>query len=166
MYTKEKRYAPYVERLIEEHKQLSERLDKLVAFLEGETFKYLPSAEQVLLRLQRQQMAAYQSTLQQRLALLNISEYTMNANASTEPQTTEPKTLETGLPEAFKEKGLFVSLNEKDPSGGIHKAGEAFIQALRDAGFKLSGTHFNITVPLASRDTYPKAKSRAARRPS
>ena len=31
-------YAPYVERLIEEHKQLSERLDKLVAFLEGETF--------------------------------------------------------------------------------------------------------------------------------
>ena len=67
-------------------------------------------------------------------------------HASTEPQTTEPKTLETGLPEAFKEKGLFVSLNEKDPSEGIHKAGEAFIQALRDAGFKLSGTHFNITV--------------------
>jgi hypothetical protein len=65
-------YAPYVERLIEEHKQLSERLDKLVAFLEGETFKYLPSAEQVLLRLQRQQMTAYQSTLVQRLALLNI----------------------------------------------------------------------------------------------
>lgn len=75
-----------------------------------------------------------------------MNAYTANTNTSTEPQTTEPKTVETGLPEAFKEKGVFVSLNEKDPSEGIHKAGEAFIQALRDAGFKLSGTHFNITV--------------------
>ena len=136
-------YAPYVERLIEEHKQLSERLDKLAAFLEGETFKYLPSAEQVLLRLQRQQMTAYQSTLQQRLALLNIRSNTMHA--STEPQTTEPKTLDIA---SLYEKGVFVTVDDHEDlpfDAAIREAGQALIQAVSSV-FELRGTHFSIMV--------------------
>lgn len=133
-------YAPYVERLIEEHKQLSERLDKLVAFLEGETFKYLPSAEQVLLRLQRQQMTAYQSTLQQRLAHRSNT-----MHASTEPQTTEPKTLDIA---SLFEKGVFVTVDDHEDlpfDAAIREAGQALIRAVSSV-FELRGTHFNIVV--------------------
>ena len=57
-------------RLLEERQALGEKLDKLNAFLQGDTLAGLPPAQQDLLKKQVVHMADYYSVLNQRISLL------------------------------------------------------------------------------------------------
>lgn len=59
---------PHIARMIEENDQLTERLDKLGAFLGGEVFKALPDIDQELLRAQLAAMFTYGTVLAARIA--------------------------------------------------------------------------------------------------
>lgn len=58
---------PYQERVIQERRELGERLDKLWAFITGEEFKTLPEAEQRRLEHQRAFMRGYATILDDRI---------------------------------------------------------------------------------------------------
>lgn len=60
---------PHVERMAVELKELSERVDKLSAFLSGPAFDSLPEVERALLHTQQAAMLAYQGVLTIRLNL-------------------------------------------------------------------------------------------------
>lgn len=58
---------PFKERVIEEEKALSDKLNKLGAFIHGEAFKSLPAEDQSLLQQQDDHMRAYVHVLRKRI---------------------------------------------------------------------------------------------------
>jgi hypothetical protein len=65
-------YAPHEQRVIDEHREVSERLPKLTALINDRNpesiFDKLPSAERVDLMLQEHYMRRYQEILARRIA--------------------------------------------------------------------------------------------------
>lgn len=61
-------YEPHQIRVIEERDQLSERLDKLISFMETTTFKDLSGPDKLLLREQAAYMNMYKKILNERIA--------------------------------------------------------------------------------------------------
>jgi len=66
----------YVERMVEERKELKARLEKLDAFMKAEKFVSLSAAEQAAMRLQRRAMSEYLDALTVRLGLAGQSPWT------------------------------------------------------------------------------------------
>lgn len=60
--------TPHQERVVQEEKELGDKLEKLTAFFSNPTFKTLPDDERCLLRLQAVFMANYDAILQERIA--------------------------------------------------------------------------------------------------
>lgn len=60
---------PFVQRMIEEYKELSERLKKLVAFTKTEKFDELAEEQRKLLEEQREAMSHYKKVLGQRIEI-------------------------------------------------------------------------------------------------
>lgn len=60
---------PHQQRIVTESDELSERLNKLNAFLMAEKFKELPAIEQQLLKRQQQAMVEYSMALFARVSL-------------------------------------------------------------------------------------------------
>lgn len=60
---------PFVERMMEEYKELSERLKKLVAFTKTEKFAELAEEQRKLLEEQREAMSHYKKVLGQRIEI-------------------------------------------------------------------------------------------------
>lgn len=60
-------FAPHEQRVIDEHRDLTEKLNKLRAFFDLPIFRGLADAEQVRLRAQAGFMAGYQDMLHQRI---------------------------------------------------------------------------------------------------
>lgn len=60
---------PFVKRMVEEHKELKERLTKLNTFLKSEKFAEVDDYGKSLLIRQREAMAVYFETLTARIAL-------------------------------------------------------------------------------------------------
>lgn len=60
--------APHQERVVNERNELSEKLDKLVAFFDSSIFQSLDFAERGRLHLQRHAMEIYLGILTQRIA--------------------------------------------------------------------------------------------------
>ena len=58
---------PFVERMIEEYKELSERLKKLIAFIKTDKFAALAEEQRKLLEEQREAMLQYKRVLGQRI---------------------------------------------------------------------------------------------------
>ena len=61
--------APHVQRMCDELSELEERMAKLVAFTETDTFKSLSETEQSLLLAQSTAMATYSNILNLRIKL-------------------------------------------------------------------------------------------------
>ena len=60
--------APHVERMLNEQKELCEKVEKLGAFISGnEIFGTLPEAEQYDMKLQLSAMSMYSAILQSRI---------------------------------------------------------------------------------------------------
>lgn len=59
---------PFQERVVEEKKELDDKLSRLRPFIEGATFKTLPDAEQDRLIRQRRLMEEYSDVLGERIA--------------------------------------------------------------------------------------------------
>jgi hypothetical protein len=67
----------YVERVVEEHEELVERLEKLSAFVSSSlVFKYLPEEEQALLVKQEGLLTSYRDVLAQRILLMKKAQLT------------------------------------------------------------------------------------------
>lgn len=60
--------APFQQRVVDEHRELSERLAKLTAFFDTEIYAGLDGAEQTRLNAQAMFMAGYQAMLALRIA--------------------------------------------------------------------------------------------------
>lgn len=60
---------PFVERMIEEYKELSERLKKLIAFTKTEKFTELAEEQHKLLDEQREAMSHYKKVLGKRIEI-------------------------------------------------------------------------------------------------
>jgi hypothetical protein len=60
--------APHQERVLLERGELGDRLDRLDAFIIGDTFATLPDEDQVLLKRQADAMRLYENILDQRIA--------------------------------------------------------------------------------------------------
>jgi hypothetical protein len=60
--------APHQERVVAEERELSEKLDRLVAFIGGDVFRSLDDHDQELLQRQADAMRAYADILGQRIA--------------------------------------------------------------------------------------------------
>lgn len=60
---------PYQQRVIEEERDLSEKLKKLSAFIEGSQFGLMPDGEKALLQEQAEHMRAYVIVLKKRIEL-------------------------------------------------------------------------------------------------
>lgn len=63
----DRKYPPHLERVKVEATELSEKIDKLSAFLNTEAFRNLPGIEQSLLQLQMGAMTMYYGILSTRL---------------------------------------------------------------------------------------------------
>ncbi len=66
---------PHQQRVVDEQKELSLKLEKLRDFLETDTYKSLPKQEQDLLSLQSQVMSVYVNLLGERISLFGNYEY-------------------------------------------------------------------------------------------
>lgn len=60
---------PFVERMIDEYKELSERLKKLIAFQKTDKFTALDEEQRKLLEEQREAMSHYKKVLGQRIEI-------------------------------------------------------------------------------------------------
>lgn len=60
-------FAPHEQRVIDEHRELTERLNKLQAFFALPLFLGLPEAERMRLRAQAMFMEGYQAILRERI---------------------------------------------------------------------------------------------------
>lgn len=60
---------PHAQRVIDEKRELDERLTKLTAFLDSEGSRKLGKRDQQLMRMQQDAMAIYSHVLGERLAL-------------------------------------------------------------------------------------------------
>lgn len=60
---------PFVERMIEEYKELSERLKKLIAFQKTDKFTALDEEQRDLLEEQREAMSHYKKVLGKRIEI-------------------------------------------------------------------------------------------------
>lgn len=60
---------PFIERMIEEYKELSERLKKLIAFTKTDKFAELAKEQRDLLEEQRKAMSHYKKVLGQRIEI-------------------------------------------------------------------------------------------------
>ena len=60
---------PFVERMIEEYKELSERLKKLIVFTKTDKFTALDEEQRNLLEEQREAMSHYKKVLGQRIEI-------------------------------------------------------------------------------------------------
>ena len=58
---------PFVERMVEEYKELSERLKKLIAFIKTDKFAELKKEQRDLLEEQRDAMSQYKRILGKRI---------------------------------------------------------------------------------------------------
>ena len=58
---------PFIERMIDEYKELSERLKKLIAFTKTDKFAELAKEQRDLLEEQRKAMSHYKKVLGQRI---------------------------------------------------------------------------------------------------
>jgi hypothetical protein len=65
---------PYQERVVIEHKELSNKIDKLIVFIDSEYFKSLDLIDQSLLKQQLDVMIQYRSILLKRM---NRFQYTV-----------------------------------------------------------------------------------------
>lgn len=68
-----KRPAPHVRRMIAEGEQLTDRVEKLGAFLAGSIFRTLPETDQTLLSAQCAAMTAYLQILSLRIERAMLS---------------------------------------------------------------------------------------------
>lgn len=59
---------PWQQRVIDEKKELDEKLKKLLVFISGEEFRKLPWQEATLLKQQALAMGKYASILEERIA--------------------------------------------------------------------------------------------------
>ena len=59
---------PYQQRVIDEHKELQERRQKLAPFIGSDKYRSLPNDEQNRLRRQHSIMVAYEDVLEERIA--------------------------------------------------------------------------------------------------
>ena len=57
----------YLQRMLAEHQELNERLDKLTGFVDTAPFRALDPVEQSLLRMQQKAMAEYEKVLRTRI---------------------------------------------------------------------------------------------------
>ena len=64
----EKKQESYVDRMNNEYQELSERLDKALAFIDSEKFNELPDKTKSLLKMQAEAMNQYQKILECRIA--------------------------------------------------------------------------------------------------
>lgn len=64
----------WIDRLAVEEKQISERLTKLEAFIETESFRKLPAKQRTWLNMQQAYMRAYWSTVAMRLSFAQSGE--------------------------------------------------------------------------------------------
>lgn len=60
---------PHQQRVVDEHNALGEKLSKLNAFFDTDTFAALPEVERILLLTQKDVMTAYLSILIRRIGL-------------------------------------------------------------------------------------------------
>lgn len=60
-------YQPHQQRVIDEHKDLTEKLNKLLGFFKTPMFASLPEAERARLRMQAKFMDGYADVLAQRI---------------------------------------------------------------------------------------------------
>lgn len=65
---------PYQQRVVEEKRELSERLAKLLAFFQTDTFAALPEAERSRLRNQARFMDGYAAVLEERIVAFGCEE--------------------------------------------------------------------------------------------
>lgn len=61
---------PFLERLLNEQKELNERLSKLNAFIHGDKFSSVDAIQQSLLKVQASAMKTYSLCLEERLLYL------------------------------------------------------------------------------------------------
>lgn len=61
-------FAPHEQRVIDEHRDLTEKLNKLRAFFDTPTFRGCSEAERTRLRVQASFMGGYQDILQERIS--------------------------------------------------------------------------------------------------
>jgi hypothetical protein len=61
--------APHQQRVVDEKRELDEKIEKLTAFFNTETYRGLRSAEQHLLSQQLQHMTGYSMVLTDRISL-------------------------------------------------------------------------------------------------
>jgi len=58
---------PYQQRVIDERRELFDRLEKLKFFIDGKLFIELPESEKIRMKLQADYMAMYLSVLDERI---------------------------------------------------------------------------------------------------
>lgn len=58
---------PFQDRVYDERQQLSEKIEKLIAFIDGDSFTSLSKVDQVLLQQQLGLMISYDGTLRERI---------------------------------------------------------------------------------------------------
>lgn len=71
MQTSQEKDTSYKDRVVEEEKELSEKIEKLSAFFETRTFNGLSLEARTLLSEQRRHMKNYRQVLKARIALFN-----------------------------------------------------------------------------------------------
>ena len=82
----------FIDRMIEEHNELTDKLEKLTQFIECEAFKTLSIQKQTLLRAQFGAMVAYQQTLSSRIVLEKLEERIKDSVNAAEPQPNKTNT--------------------------------------------------------------------------
>jgi hypothetical protein len=63
---------PFQQRVIDEKKELDEKLQRLGAFFDNETFNGLPEDERIRLKRQESLMQAYSEVLGERIAAFTV----------------------------------------------------------------------------------------------
>lgn len=71
---------PFQQRVLDEHSELKDRLEKLTAFLETETFKNLEEDDRSLLEIQQMTMVNYEKVLGVRVNKILLLESRGNLN--------------------------------------------------------------------------------------
>ena len=69
-------FAPHEQRVIDEHSDLTEKLNKLRTFFNTPIFRSLAEAEQMRLRAQAGFMAGYQDMLRERISVFMLTNTT------------------------------------------------------------------------------------------
>jgi hypothetical protein len=94
-------FTPHEQRVIDEHRDLTEKLNKLRAFFDTPTFRLFTEAEQMRMRAQAGFMDGYQNMLRERISAF------MAVNAARRREDASPTAPLSGAKDSTNQTGTF-----------------------------------------------------------